>query len=166
MERGLEATCDDGVFQRRVLEFSLICADISGMRQGLKTFRRLENSVHQELDMREPRFDIRLHYMGGILRDKKNIRKAEHRGLPVTLLKPGSWAAQCMAHIAKKGSLREFLGSSRVRGISSSRCPEIGFSLSFFLVWFPFSPFPNWIGTLVRSYTGFHRAGSWRRLSL
>ena len=87
--------------QHRVLEFSVVCAQISDLQQGFKTFDQIEKSVHRELDMREPGVDIRLHYIGGILKDEKNIRKAEKTGVPVTTLKPHSPASQCMTHIAQ-----------------------------------------------------------------
>ena len=84
-----------------VLEFSVVCAQIYDMQQGFKAFDQLEKKVHDELDMREPRVDIRLSYIGGILEDKRNLRKAEKAGLPITRLKPLSPASQCMTHIAQ-----------------------------------------------------------------
>ncbi len=91
----------NGIVKQRVLELSVVCAQISDMRQGFQVFRQLETSVHQDLDMREPEFDIRVHYIGGILEDQKNVRRAEKMGVPITLLKPHSPASQCLRHIAE-----------------------------------------------------------------
>jgi hypothetical protein len=87
--------------QRQVLEFSVVCAHVSDMQQGFKIFNLMEKKVHDELDMREPRVDIRMFYIGGILEDEKNLRKAEKAGLPLTRVKPLSPASQCMNHIAQ-----------------------------------------------------------------
>ncbi len=85
---------------QRVLELSVVCAELPDIRQGFKVFNRMETRIHHELDMKEPGFDIRLHYLGGILDDGRNTRKAEKTGVPLTTLKPLSPASQCMTHIA------------------------------------------------------------------
>lgn len=87
--------------QLRGLQLSVICAQISEIREGFKTFSRIEARVGQQLDMSEPGFDIRLYYLGGILADEKNTQKAEKMGVPLAVLRPRSPASQCMTHIAQ-----------------------------------------------------------------
>jgi len=87
--------------QLPILEFSVICAEISNIRQGFMIFNRMERRIHHELDMKEPKIDIRLHYLGGILEEKKNFRKAERAGCALTVLKPNSPASQSLNHIAQ-----------------------------------------------------------------
>jgi MinD-like ATPase involved in chromosome partitioning or flagellar assembly len=85
---------------RRVLDLSVVCSRISGIRQGFKVFNQIEVRSHRDLDMVEPGFDLRLHYLGGILNDSASIRRAEKTKSPITTVRPHSPAAQCMIHIA------------------------------------------------------------------
>jgi len=119
VEKQRRASFQDWTVRQRVLALSVVCAQISDMQEGFKIFSRMERSVHQQLDMREPGLDIRLHYVGGILDDRKNIRKAETTGIPLTVLKPHSPASQCMIHIAQS-MLRPY----------QARDPRIHFSRS------------------------------------
>ncbi len=89
-----------GMVRRRFLELSVICAEISHIREGFRIFKQIEARVHQALDMKEPGFDTRLSYVGGILDDERNIRKSEKMGVPITILKPHSPASKCIIHIA------------------------------------------------------------------
>jgi hypothetical protein len=93
--------CRDDRGHRRVLEFSVACARISDLQQGFRLFSELETRLHKALDMREPGFDIRVYYLGGILDDKRGIEKAEKKGVPITTLKPRSPASQCIHHMAR-----------------------------------------------------------------
>ncbi len=96
-----EAASRDRIVVRRVLEVSVVCGRVSNLRQGFKTFNRIETRVHHELDMKKPGFDIRLQYLGGILPDGRNARKAERDGVPITVLKPRCPTSRCMTHIAE-----------------------------------------------------------------
>lgn len=94
------SSANDGI-EPGVLEFLVVCAEISDMKQGFKTFNRIERRIHNELDMKEPGVDIRLLYLGGIVKDERNFGTAEKAGVPLAMLKPGSPASQCMTHIAQ-----------------------------------------------------------------
>jgi hypothetical protein len=87
--------------RQRVLPLSVVCARLADMQEGFKTFSRLEASIHRELDMREPQYDIDLHYVGGVLEDRKNLQKAEKAGVPLAEFRPRSPASQCLTHIAR-----------------------------------------------------------------
>jgi hypothetical protein len=84
----------------RVLELSVIYAQIGNLLQGFKLFHQMEKAIYDELSMREPGVDMILHYLGGILEDGRNFQEAERAGLPLTILKPHSPASRCMTHIA------------------------------------------------------------------
>jgi hypothetical protein len=100
IQKNYRAAFRRGMVRQRFLELSVICAEISHIRQGFRIFKRIEARVHQALDMKEPGFDTRLSYVGGILDDERNIRKSEKMGVPITVLKPHSPASQCIIHIA------------------------------------------------------------------
>ncbi len=100
LQKNRKAALGDEITGHRVLELSVVCTSTSNIRQGFTVFKRIETRIHHELDMREPGFDIRLHYLGGILRDRRNIQRAEKLGRPLTTLKPHSPASRCITHMA------------------------------------------------------------------
>jgi hypothetical protein len=87
--------------KRRILEISVVCIEIPNMRQGFTIFRQMEERIHHRVDMKNPGVDVVLYYLGGILRDEKNLRKAEKAHTPITILKPNALASQCMVHVAR-----------------------------------------------------------------
>jgi Tfp pilus assembly protein PilZ len=91
----------DGSMRHRLLEVSIICAQVSNMREGFSIFSRMENRLHQDLDMRVPWADMRLHYLGGILNDERGLKKSRKAGIPLAAFKPSSRATQCLTHIAQ-----------------------------------------------------------------
>jgi len=86
--------------RKRVLDLSVVCSGISDIPQGFKIFGQVEARTHKSLDMQEPGFDIRLHYLGGVLNDPENILRADEAGSPLITFQPSSPAAHCMTHIA------------------------------------------------------------------
>ena len=92
---------DDLGPRQRVLALSVVCAGLSDMQEGFKSFSRMDARIHRELDMRQPGFDVHLHYVGGVLDDGKNLQKAQKAGVPLTEFRPRSPASQCLIHIAQ-----------------------------------------------------------------
>jgi hypothetical protein len=101
VQKNRRSAFGDGIAEQQVFDLSVVCAQLSSTQQGFKLFRGIETRAHHDLDMREPGFDLRLHYIGGILDDKKNIEKAGKAGIPLANFRPHSPAAMCMAHIAQ-----------------------------------------------------------------
>ena len=93
-------SCPETRIEPRALEFSVICAQIDDFLQGFRLFDQMEKTIHDELNMREAGVDIILHYLGGILKYRRNLQEAERLDIPLTILKPHSPASQCMNHIA------------------------------------------------------------------
>jgi len=92
---------DDLCPRQRVLTLSVVCGVLSDTQEGFKSFSRMDARIHRELDMREPGFDIDLHYVGGVVDDGKNLQKAQKAGVPLTEFRPRSPASQCLTHIAR-----------------------------------------------------------------
>jgi len=95
------ASAPETGIQERILEFSVICAQIADLLHGFRLFDQMERRIRDELNMRKPGVDMILDYVGGILEDERNFQEAERANLPLTLLKPHSPASQCMNHIAQ-----------------------------------------------------------------
>lgn len=79
----------------------VIMNQITSLKQGLFLFNRICQTADERINNMEAMFSIKPEYLGGILYDRDNFKKAEMERKPLTVVSPRSNPAQCLEYLGK-----------------------------------------------------------------
>jgi len=86
---------------RKVYKPWVIMNQITSLKQGLFLFNRICQTADERINNMEAMFSIKPEYLGGILYDRDNFKKAETERKPITVVAPRSNPSQCMEYLGK-----------------------------------------------------------------
>ena len=79
----------------------VIMNQITSLKQGLFLFNRICQTADERINNMEAMFSIKPEYLGGILYDWDNFKKAEMERKPLTVVSPRTNPAQCLEYLGK-----------------------------------------------------------------
>lgn len=86
---------------KKVYKPWVIMNQVANLKQGLFLFNRICQTTDERINNMEPMFSVKPEYMGGILYDRENFKKAETERKPLCTVSPRSNPSQCMEYLGK-----------------------------------------------------------------
>ncbi len=84
---------------RKVYQPWVIMNQVTTLKQGLFLFNRICQTTDERVNNMEPTFTVKPEYLGGILYDRDNFKKAEMERKPLSVVAPRGNPAQCMTYL-------------------------------------------------------------------
>ncbi len=86
---------------RKVFKPWIIMNQITNLKQGIFLYNRICQTADERVNNMESTFCVKPEYLGGILYDRENFKKAEMQRKPVTSVSARSYSSQCMEYVSK-----------------------------------------------------------------
>ncbi|HHO74897.1 MAG TPA: hypothetical protein ENN05_00510 [Deltaproteobacteria bacterium] len=86
---------------RKVFKPWIIMNQISNLKQGLFLYNRICQTADERINNMESLFAVKPEYLGGIIYDRDNFKKAEMQRKPLTVLSPRSNPSQCITYVGR-----------------------------------------------------------------
>jgi flagellar biosynthesis protein FlhG len=86
---------------RKVYKPWVIMNQVANLKQGLFLYNRICQTADERVNNMESMFSVKPEYLGGILYDRENFKKAEMQRKPLTTISAKSYSSQCMGYVGK-----------------------------------------------------------------
>ena len=86
---------------RKIYKPWIIMNQISNLKQGLFLYNRICQTADERVNNMESLYAVKPEYLGGILYDRENFKKAEMQRKPLTMLSPRCNSSQCLTYVGK-----------------------------------------------------------------
>lgn len=86
---------------RKVYKPWVIMNQVTSLKQGLFLFNRICQTCDERVNNMEAMFSVKPEYLGGILYDRDEFKKAENERKPLCIVAPRSNPSQCMTYLGR-----------------------------------------------------------------
>lgn len=86
---------------RKVYKPWVIMNQVTTLKQGLFLFNRICQTTDERVNNMEPAFTVKPEYLGGILYDRENFKKAETERKPLCVVSPRANPTQCITYLGR-----------------------------------------------------------------
>lgn len=86
---------------RKIYKPWVIMNQVTSLKQGLFLFSRICQTTDERVNSMEATFTVKPEYLGGILYDRENFKKAEMDRKPLSIVAPRGNPAQCMTYLGR-----------------------------------------------------------------
>ncbi|HOO37916.1 MAG TPA: AAA family ATPase [Deltaproteobacteria bacterium] len=86
---------------RKVYKPWIVMNQVANLKQGLFLYNRICQTADERINNMESLFSVKPEYLGGILYDRENFKKAEMQRKPLTSVSAKGYSSQCMEYLGR-----------------------------------------------------------------